>query len=113
MSEMHDLSEARKFDAALWDQMGALVRRMAEREEDRGGCLNITAWMLEADAISAALPAPVDPDLIEARKINDSSPYDLTEMDPRAAQRVVNQVQDAILAGIKLGRALATPATSA
>lgn len=51
---------------------------------------------------------PVDPDLIEAGRINDWAPYELSELDERRAATVVQQVGEAILAGIKRGRELAS-----
>lgn len=35
----------------------ALIKRMADRETDKGGCLDITTWLIEADRI-AALACP-------------------------------------------------------
>lgn len=53
------------------DRMEALVRRMAAREPDmpNGNILNITAFMLEADAIVAELLPIVEPDVVTARQI--------------------------------------------
>lgn len=72
----------------------------------------------EMQAIAAELPAPVDPDLVEARKIAASFSY---RVGTDSHARVINGSDDSslnvreTLAGIKRGRelALATPATSA
>lgn len=51
----------RTSDEAL-RRMEALVERMATRATDRGGCLDITNMLTEADAIQA-LRMPIDPRL--------------------------------------------------
>ena len=66
----------------------------------------------EMKAIVAELPAPVDPDLLEARKhFLAKQPHD--ERAIMAGERDHSGSVRSFMEGIKRGRALATPATSA
>lgn len=86
-------------DPALWDRMVALVRDIAEvgGEWTHG----YDQWK-EAKTIVADLPKPVDPDLIEARRIvsDRGYPSDYEEVDD-------DSVVGVALAAIKRGRELA------
>lgn len=94
------------------DRMVALIRRVAaELDHYHGYAAN--AMQMEGRAIVALLPEPVDPDLIEARKIVASLCY---RVDTDGYVRVMKGRNDSglnvreTLAGIKRGRELATSA---
>jgi len=90
-----------ELDPALWDRMVALVRWMADRydngrSDDESVARDAYPWMRDARAIVGDLPKPVDPDLIEARKLAAE-----VEDFPHGS------LEDLALAAIKRGRQLA------
>lgn len=99
-----------ELDPALWDRMVALVRELASRD---GACF-VGEIKHEAQAIVADLPKPVDPDLIEARKICAMKPG--VNALGRCAYLDGNWDEGSdvsvALAAIKRGRELATPEVS-
>ncbi len=69
--DVHDLREARRKDALLWDRMESLCRSMTHGLTETGGVYPSLSSMdhyHEARAIVALLPEEVDTDLIEARE---------------------------------------------
>lgn len=91
-------------DPALWDRMVAVIERHVAGETHVRDGMSVEA---EFRAIVAELAPPVDPDVAEAQKLNDESPYDLTGLSDDHAARNVRYIHAAILAGIKRGRQLA------
>ena len=90
-------------DPALWDRMEALVREMASQRGPE------PRFIERARAIVAALPKPVDPDLIEARSIVANAKPHVAEY---SGQDILAGLEDdcfamlVALAGIRRGRAL-------
>lgn len=94
-------------DPALWDRMEALVRDLASRD---GACF-VGEIKHEAQAIVADLPKPVDPDLIEARKLaaSFSDREDVNHADYLSGDLDSGGEVQGFLAAIKRGRELAAP----
>lgn len=86
-----------KTAAEQLDRMEALVRRMARERHGRRGC-----DYDEAKAIVAELPPPpaIDPDVAEAQRLQNASPYNLDAM-----HAVTNgHIHTLIVAALKRGR---------
>lgn len=78
------------------DRMDALVKKIARSD--------LCGTLAEAQAILAERE-PVDPDVRIAQQICDRSPYDLNGLTLRRMEINNAHIREAVLAGIKYGRA--------
>lgn len=86
------------------DRMDALLQKIAASKSV--SIWERHQWWHEARAILAARE-PVDPDIAIAAQICDRSPYDLTGLNEPRTATTNAQIREAVLAGIKYGRASA------
>lgn len=82
------------------DRMDALLQRLA-----KPGVASHDLCAEARDILAAR--EPVDPDIAIAAQICDRSPYDLTGLNEQRTATINAQIREAVLAGIKYGRASA------
>jgi len=87
----------------LQDRMAALVRDLLDWDDNVSHKL-LSPVIANARAIAALLPAPIDPDLIEARRL--AEPW-LIYDNPGSGDNDDSPTVQALLAAIKRGRELA------